>query len=73
MRFGKIKVDTPVPLTHLNLEKKQQEESVLRRARTGTHKYNTRSKLNHVTTFNNTPQMFKKDMTDTSTTHIGSD
>ena len=25
-----------------------------------------------MTTFKNTPQMFKKDMTDTSTTHIGS-
>ena len=54
-------------------EKKQQEKSVIRRARTGTHKYNTRSKVNHVTTFKNTPQMLKKYMTDTSTTHIGSD
>ena len=44
-----------------------------RRARKGTHKNNTRSKLNHVTTFKNTPQVFKKDMIDTSTTHIGSD
>ena len=35
--------------------------------------YNTRSKVNHVTTFKNSPQMFKRDMTDTSTTHIGSD
>ena len=26
-----------------------------------------------MTTFNNTPQIFKKDITDTSTTHIGSD
>ena len=29
--------------------------------------------LNHVTTFKNTPQMFKKDIKDTSTTHIGSE
>ena len=35
--------------------------------------YNTRSKVNHVTAFKNTPQMFKKYMTDTSKTHIVSD
>ena len=34
--------------------------------------YNTSFKVNDVTTFKNTPQMFKKDMIDTSTTHIGS-
>ena len=55
------------------LERKQQENSDIRRARKGTHKYNTRSKVNHVTTFKNTPQMFKKNIIDTSTTHIGSD
>ena len=42
-------------------------------ARKGTHKYNTRSRVNHVTTFKNTPQMFKNDMTYTSTTNIVSD
>ena len=42
-------------------------------ARKGTQKYNTRSRLNHATTSKNTPQMFKKDVIDTSTTHIGSD
>ena len=47
-------------------------KSVIIRSRKGTHKYNTRSKVNHVITFKNTPQIFKKDMTDTSTTHIGS-
>ena len=72
MRLGRIKADTPVPLPHVTQEKKQQEKSVIRRARKGTNKYNTRSKVNRVTTFKNTPQMFKKDTTDTSTTHIGS-
>ena len=65
-------MDTPVTLTHVNPEKKK-ENSVIRKARKGTHKYNTRYKVNHVTTFKNTPQMFKNDMADTSTTHIGSD
>ena len=70
MRFGKIKLDTTEPLPHVTLENKQQENSDIRRSRKGTHKYNTRSKLNQVATFNNTPQTFKMDMTDTSTTHI---
>ena len=39
----------------------------------GTHEYNTRSRVNHVSTFKNTPKMFKMDMIDTSKTHIGSD
>ena len=51
-------------------EKKQQENSVIRRERNGTHTYNTRSKVNHVTKFKNITQMFKKDMTEKSTTHI---
>ena len=72
MRFGKIKADTPVPLPHV-IPGKKQEKSVIRRARKFTHKYNTRSRVNHMTTLNNTPQMFKQDMTETSTTHIGSD
>ena len=72
-RFEKIKADKPVPLTNVTPKGKQQGESDTRRARKGTHKYNTRSRVNHGTTFKNTPQMFKKYMTETSTTHIGSD
>ena len=42
-------------------------------ARKGKHKYNTRSRVNHVKTFKNKPKMFKIDTTDTSKTHIGTD
>ena len=70
MRFGKIKADTPEPLPHVIPEKKQQEKSDIKISRKGTHEYNNRSKVNHVTTFKNTPQIFKKDMTDKSTRHI---
>ena len=70
MRFGRIKLDTPEPLPHVVPEKKQQINKDIIRAIKGTHKYNTRSKVNHVTTFKNAPQMFKRGMTDTSTTHI---
>ena len=66
-------MDTPVPLPHVNPEGKQQENSFIRRERKCTYKYNARSRVNHVTTFKNRPQMFKKYMIDTSTTHIGSD
>ena len=72
MRFGKKSVYTGTTSPSAPIEK-QQEKRVARRAIKGTHKYNTRSKVKHVTTFQNTPQMFKNDMTDTSTTHIGSD
>ena len=44
--------------------------------RTGTHKYNTRSstkRVKHVTTFKNTPNVFKMDAIDTFKTHIGTD
>ena len=71
--MGIIKATTPVPLPRVIPKGKKQEKSDIRRARKVTHKYNTRFRVNHVTTFKNTPQMFKKDMTDTSTTHIGSD
>ena len=71
MRFGKIKADKTEPLPHVIIEGKQQENSDIRRTRKSTHKYNTRSKVNHVTTFNNTPQMFKKNITYIATTHIG--
>ena len=53
-------------------EVEKQGKSDIRRARKGTHKYNTRLRVNHVTTFNNTPKMFKMDTADTSKTHIGS-
>ena len=51
-------------------EEKQQKQIDIRRAGKVTHKYNTRSRVNNVTKFKNTPQMFKMDRTDTSTTHI---
>ena len=51
----------------------KQENIDIRRTRRGTYKYITRSRVNHMTTFKNKPQMFKKYMTYTSTTHIGSD
>ena len=73
MRFGKIKADTPEPLPHVIPELKQHENCDIIRAIKVTHKYNTRYKVNYVTTFNNTPQMFKRGMTDTSTTYIDSD
>ena len=65
-------MDTPYPQPHVIPEGKQLGKSNIIRARKGTHKYNTKSKVNHVTTFKNTPQMLKKDITDTSTTQIGS-
>ena len=71
MRSGTIKADTLVTLTHVIPQGKQQEKSDTIRGRKGTYNYNTRSRVNHMTTFNNTPQMFKKDMTDTSKMHIG--
>ena len=40
--------------------------------RKGTHNYNTSSRVNHVTTFKNTPKIFQMDMTDTAKTYIGS-
>ena len=56
-----------------NTRGKTTRKSHIKRTRKGTHKYNTKSRLNHVTTFKNTPQMFKNYMTDTSITHTGSD
>ena len=58
--FEKIKADTPVTLSHVITEGKQNKKIDIRRTRKGTHKYNTRSRVNHVTTFKNAPQMFKK-------------
>ena len=51
MRFEKIKSDTPVSLPHVIPEGKKQGKSDIIRARKVTHKYNTRSRVNHVTTF----------------------
>ena len=52
-------------------EKKGKGE--IRRVRKGTHEHNTRSRANHVTTFENIPKIFKMDMIDTAKTHIVSD
>ena len=73
MGFETIKADTPVPIPHVIPKGKQQGKSNIIRAIKVTHKYNTRYRVNQVTTFKNTPQMFKKDMTETSRTHLGSD
>ena len=73
MRFEKIKNRYTISTYPCDPREKQQGKSDIRRARKGTHKYNTRSKVNRVTTFKNTPQIFKKDTIDTLTTHIGSD
>ena len=73
MRFGKIKEDTPVPLTHVILEEKKTGRYFHLKGKKNTHRYNTRSKFKHVTTFKNTPKMFKNYMAYTSTIHIGSD
>ena len=72
MIFGRIKADTPEPHQHVISEGGEQGKSNIRRARKGTDKYNTRSKVNHVTTFKNTPQMFRNYITEKSTAHIGS-
>ena len=45
----------------------------IKRARKGTHKYNTRSRVNHVTTFKNSPKMFEMDVTVTENSHIVSE
>ena len=73
MTFGKIKVDTSEPQPHVIPEVEKHGKSDIRMARKGTHKYNTRSRVNHVTTFNHIPKMFKMYTTDTSKTHIGLD
>ena len=73
MRFGKIKADKSVTLPHVIHKEKKQEKSDIRRERKVTHKYNTISRVKHVTTFKNSPKMFKMDVTDTEKAHIGSD
>ena len=39
----------------------------------GKYNYNSRSRVNHVKTFKNTPKMFKIDMADTEKKQIGSE
>ena len=51
------------------MEKRGESDIII--VRKGTNKHNTRSRVNHVTKFKNTPKMFKMDTTDTSKTHIG--
>ena len=50
----------------------KQEKIDTRMARKVTHKYNTRFRVNHVTTFKNTTKILKMDTTDTPKKHIGS-
>ena len=64
-RFGKIKAFTPELHPHVIPEVEKQGKSDIRMARKVTHKYNTRSRVHHVTTFKNKPKMFKIDTTDT--------
>ena len=74
MRLGKIKADTPEPQTHVIPEVGKTGKSDIRMARTDTHRYNTRSstkRVNHVTTFKNTPNMYKMNTIDTLRTYIG--
>ena len=76
MIFEKTKGDTQEPQPHLIPEMEKLEKRDIGMARTGTHKYNTRSstkRVNHMTTFKNTPNMFKMDTVDTLKTNIGTD
>ena len=73
MIFGKTKVDTSVPLPHVIPEEGKKETSDTRRSRKGTHKYNTRSRVNHVTISKNSHKMFKMDVTDIAKAHTVSD
>ena len=66
IRFEKLKADTQEPHP-----RGKQVKSDIGMARKVTQKYNTRSRVNHVTTFKNTPKMFKMYTEDTSKTHIG--
>ena len=64
MRSGRIKTNTPEPQPHVITEFEKQGEIDIRMAKTGTHKYSTRSstiRVNHVTTVKNTPNIFKID------------
>ena len=70
MRIGRIKADTPDPQTNVipEVEKTSKSDTIVKR--TGTHKYKTRSstkRVNHVTTFKNSPNMFKIDAAEKKT------
>ena len=65
-------MDTPVPIFHVIPEVNQEEKIDSIRASKIIQNYNTRSRVSYVTRFKKTPQMCKKEMTDTSTTQIGS-
>ena len=69
----KKKADKPEPQPHVIHEAEKQEKSDIIMARKGKHKYNTRSRVNHVTTFKNTLKILKMDTKYTSKTHIGTD
>ena len=76
MRFGKIKVDTSEPQPHMVPEVEKPQKSDIRVKITGTHNYKTMAstkRVNHVTTFKNTPNMFKMDAEERIKTHIGID
>ena len=73
MRFGKIKVNTPVLLPHVITGKKKQEKIYIIMVIKVTHKYNTISRFNHVTVFKNSPKLFKMVVIDAANAHIGSD
>ena len=70
----KKKVDTPEaqPRAIPEVENTQINHTIM--DRNGTHKYNTRSstmRVNHVTTFKTAPNMFKMNVAEKITTHIG--
>ena len=70
----KKKTDTPEEQPHVILEVEKPQKSDIRTEINGPHNYNTRSRnkrVNHVTTFKTAPNMFKMDVTDRKTTHIG--
>ena len=68
-------MNTPEAQPHVIPEVKT-AKSDIRMERTGTHKYNTRSitkRVNHVTIFKSTPNMFKMNAEGTIKTQIGTD
>ena len=66
MTFETIKADTPKPHPRVISEVEKQGKSDIRMARIGTQEYKTSpstKSFNNVTTFKNTPKMFKMDTT----------
>ena len=67
MKIGRIKLDIPDAQPHVIPEVGKTPKSGIRMERTSTHKYNTRSntkRVNHVTSFKNSPKMFQEDATE---------